>query len=272
MQTRRLRPLLCALSTALPIAAACTAAGSGPAPPRNPGDWQLEYVTAGGLSFYAHALTVVHTGEMKASDSRLGDDVTGQASKETLTAIDAFLQSAREAKKQPPMPDAVETSLVLTSGGRKHELEPTRDIRATLDAAWDAAVAGALVGSWRQSGWKLCTAAAQLAASDVDTPIEDLTFRSDGTFGVMWRGGGAHTADLPHVEVPYPDYTGAYTAIPSTGALRMRSNPFFTTLRDFSGQGTFRINRAELTLVNVWLGTRQAPQKPDICELTFKKK
>jgi len=41
---------------------------------------------------------------------------------------------------------------------------------------------------------------------------------------------------------------------------------------DFSGQGSFRITPNELTLRNVWLGTKQATRKPDICELTFARK
>ena len=87
----------------------------------------------------------------------------------------------------------------------------------------------------------------------------------------MWRGGGAYTADIPHVHVPHPDYNGAYTAAPSTGALSLHSTSPLVTLRDFSGEGRFRITGAELTLTNIWLGTRQAAHKPDICELTFTK-
>jgi len=41
--------------------------------------------------------------------------------------------------------------------------------------------------------------------------------------------------------------------------------------RDFSGDGGFHINMDRLTLSNVWLGTKQAKQKPDICELMFTK-
>jgi hypothetical protein len=260
----------CAGSLLLGIAA-CTSAGA-QGPPRDPGDWQLEYAISGGIAIYAHALTVTRAGELKASDTRLRDNVTARAASDLVATITAFLRTAREAKKRPPMPDAIDTSLVLTSGGRKYELEPTPDIRAKLDAAWDAAVSGALVGSWRQSGWKLCKPAAQLAASEMDTPIDDLTFRSDGTFGLMWAGGGAHTTGVAHVQVPYPDYTGAYTVTASTGALSMRSRNPLVNLRDFSGEGRFRIDGAELTLTNIWLGTRQAPHKPEVCELTFARK
>jgi hypothetical protein len=270
-QFARLRSVACALSIALPIAAACTAVGGAKEPQRDPGEWQVHYVTAGGLAFYTHALMVTRAGELRATDTRLGDDVTGRAANDLVTTIDAYLKTAREAKKTAPMPDAISTSLVLTSVGQKDELALTRDIQARLDVAWDAAVSAALVGSWRQSGWKLCNPAAQLTAADTDTPIDDLTFRSDGTFGVMWRGGGAYTADIPHVFVPHSDYDGTYSATPSTGALSMRSTSPLMTLRDFSGQGRFRIAGAELTLINIWLGTRQAPHKPDICELTFTK-
>jgi hypothetical protein len=42
--------------------------------------------------------------------------------------------------------------------------------------------------------------------------------------------------------------------------------------KDFAGEGRFRINMGQLTLQNVWFGTKQTKQKPDICELTFSKK
>ncbi len=250
----------------------CTSAGGGPPIRQDLGDWQLEYGIAGGVTFNVHALTISRNGELKASDTRLGDDVTGQASGELLAAAAAFLKTAREAKKTVPVPDGIEAALVLTSRGQKYDLQLTRDLRARLEVAWDAAVSGALIGSWRQSGWKLCTPAAQLSRSDMDTPIDDLTFRPDGTFGLMWRGGGAHTGDIPHVPVAYPDYNGDYTTMPSTGSIRMRSTSPLVRLRDFSGDGRFRVNGTELTLMNIWLGTRDAPKKPDICELTFTRK
>ena len=36
--------------------------------------------------------------------------------------------------------------------------------------------------------------------------------------------------------------------------------------------GKYAISGNQLTLTEAWLGTRQAKQKPDICELTFTKK
>ena len=39
--------------------------------------------------------------------------------------------------------------------------------------------------------------------------------------------------------------------------------------RHFAGNGHFTITATELTLQDIWLGTRQAPNKPHICELTF---
>ena len=147
--------------------------------------------------------------------------------------------------------------------------ELTREMTTTLDATGDAALQQALVGSWWQSGWRLCRPAAQLGPSDIDPPIDALVFKSDGTFSVTWRGGGAHTLDLPHVEVP--DYSGRYTLPSTTGAIRMRYENGLYRPRDFSGDGSYQINGATLTLTGVWFGTRQAKTKPDICELTFTK-
>jgi hypothetical protein len=127
--------------------------------------------------------------------------------------------------------------------------------------------APALIGSWRQSGWKLCKPVAQLAPSDVDPPIDELVFRPDGTFSVTWRGGGAHTTDIPHVFIP--DYSGHYSVESGTARIRMRIDNGLFVPRDFSGDGTYLIKGNELTLTGVWFGTKQAKQKPDICELTF---
>jgi hypothetical protein len=129
-----------------------------------------------------------------------------------------------------------------------------------------------LVGSWRESAWKLCTPATQLTADDVDTPIDDLQIHSDGTFSVMWQGGGAHTTDIPHVFVPVPDYTGHYTLDPAAHRIRMRADYGLFMPPDFSGTGGYRISGNELTLTGIWLGTRRAKHKPDICELTFTRK
>lgn len=124
-----------------------------------------------------------------------------------------------------------------------------------------------LSGSWWESGWKLCTPAAQLTAADVDPPIEDLTFREDGTFSVTWRGGGAHTGDIPHVFIP--DYSGHYTTDADAHRIAMRIDNGLFVPRDFRGDGTYAIEGNALTLVHVWFGTKQARHPPDICELTF---
>jgi hypothetical protein len=142
---------------------------------------------------------------------------------------------------------------------------------ATIDAQ-AAQATSPLVGSWRESAWKLCTPAAQLTADDVDTPIDDLQIHPDGTFSVMWQGGGAHTADIPHVFVPVPDYTGDYTLDPAAHRIRMRADYGLFMPPDFAGNGGYRISGNELTLTGIWLGTRQAKHKPDICELTFTRK
>jgi hypothetical protein len=127
-----------------------------------------------------------------------------------------------------------------------------------------------IVGSWRESGWKLCTPVAQMTASDVDTPVDDLTFRDDGTFSVTWRSGGAQTLDVPHVFVP--DYSGHYTLDDAVHRITMRIDNGLFVPEDFAGTGTYTLDGGALTLTHVWLGTKAAPHRPDICELTFARK
>jgi hypothetical protein len=129
-----------------------------------------------------------------------------------------------------------------------------------------------LVGSWQQSGWKLCKPAEQLTKADVDPPIADLQFHADGTFSVMWLGGGAHTTGIPHVFVPVPDYHGHYTVNAAAGRISMRVDNGLFVPRDFSGDGAYILDGNQLTLKGIWFGTKEAKQKPDICELTFTRK
>jgi hypothetical protein len=128
----------------------------------------------------------------------------------------------------------------------------------------------AIVGSWRESGWELCTPVAQLTAADMDAPIDDLTFRDEGTFSVTWRGGGAHTGDVPHVFIP--DYSGHYAIDAVGGRITMRIDNGLFVPRDFAGDGTYALEGNALTLTHVWFGTKQAAHRPDICELTFARK
>jgi hypothetical protein len=266
------RRIGCAVATATLIGCTTPSASETQFLPKELGDWQLDYSVSGGLSFSAHALTVSRSGELRAVDTRLGDDVRARASQDVLKDITRFLSDARPARSTSPQPDAISAALVLKAGGRQYELALNETIQSRLDAAWDKAVAEALVGSWRESGWTLCRPAAVLTAADMDTPIDDLTFQRDGRFTLVWRGGGPETADIPHVHVDVPDYTGTYAVTPTTGAMKMHSTSPLVSLRDFSGDGQFQIKGTELTLTRIWLGTRTAARKPDICALAFTRK
>lgn len=148
-------------------------------------------------------------------------------------------------------------------------------VAAALGCDVDVAAAqtkSPLVGSWQQTAWKLCKPVAQLTATDVDPPIDDLVFRLDGTFGVMWRVGSAHTGDIPHMFVPVPDYDGHYSIDAAAHRIHMRVDNGLFVPRDFSGDGTYSISGDQLVLTGIWFGTKQAASKPDICELTFTRK
>lgn len=118
-----------------------------------------------------------------------------------------------------------------------------------------------LVGLWRQSRWKLCTPVPELPASSMDPPVEELEFRADGSFSVTWK---------PFEW--YRDYWGRYSYDLQSGSIELRIEHGNFVPNDFAGKGGFKIHEGQLTLKRVWLGTKEAKQKPDICELTFVRK
>jgi hypothetical protein len=238
--------------------------------PQPLGDWKVEYSVSGGFAFNRHYVTVTRGGELAAGDTALHDAIVARAPETLIAKLGTLLNSARPATQaaRPPMPDAISVAVVLTTGGRTYELALTPELGAVLDEAWDAALTQALVGAWRQSMWRLCNPVEQLTASDVDPPIDELAFRADGTFSIGWAPDDGHTT----VPVKTRDYRGRYTTVPTRGAIRIRIEDGNLHPADFSGEGTWAIDKGQLTVKNVWFGTRQANQKPDICELTFVKK
>jgi hypothetical protein len=236
---------------------------------RDLGNWtSLVYSVSGGIAFNVHSVTMTSDGFLTAADRRLGMDVRGRADPDGLSRLNALLRIARDARPTRPMPDAIGTSLTVTAAGRTYGIEPTPEIASTLESAWKDAIAHAIVGSWTQSGWKPCHPVAQMTSMDV--PIDDLALRADGTFSITWLGGGARTTQMPHVTLP--DYSGSYTIKPELGAFHVNLPPGVAPPRDFTADGSFQIAQDQLTLKTVWLGTRVAPQRPDICELTFGRK
>lgn len=261
-------------ATLLPAMFALAAAArqpSGTSAARDLSNWTtVEYGVSGGIAFNVHSVTVTRDGALTAADRRLGMDVEGRAPDDLLARLNAFLKTARDAKQTPAMPDAIGTSLVATAGGRKYDLEVTPDVAAAMESAWKDLVSRAIVGTWSQSGWKPCQPTDRMAATDLDTPIEDLTFRADGTFSLTWQGGGARTTGAPHVTLP--DYSGTYSVTAPMGAIRLRVASGMTPPRDFDGDGSFQVAKGQLTLKGVWFGTNKAPRRPDFCDLTFGRK
>ena len=140
-----------------------------------------------------------------------------------------------------------------------------------------------LVGSWRQTGWKPCKPLAVLKPENVDWDLEELILKADGTYSVTWTP----------FEV-YHDYWGRYTysiarrgynLASDVGEPGMRDDatvgpwykgPIELVIKhgnfvpsDFSGKGVFAVRGKQLTLTDVKLGTRHAPQPLDLCERTF---
>ena len=254
----------------------CFRLATGQAPPRDLKAWTVEYGLTGGIAGLNRHLRITQAGELNvsANSEELGSHITTHASGELMARIAGFLNVAQKARpaSRGPTPDALNTSLALISGGSKYELEVPDNVGKLLDDTIEATLKNALAGTWRESEWKLCHPAAQLTAEQMDPPIESLVFQDDGKFSVMWRGGGTRvygdpSGKTPHVAVP--DYSGRYVIQPDHSRIQMSFESGIYSPRDFSGEGFFQVNEDKLVLKNVWLGTYNAKQKPDICEITF---
>jgi hypothetical protein len=117
----------------------------------------------------------------------------------------------------------------------------------------------ALNGIWIQSGWKLCTPVPQLSADQIDLPIRELSFDGDGRFSVTWRPFET-----------YRDYWGRYRYDANSRAIDLEIEGGNFVPKDFVGRGTAVIAGDTLTLTGgLRLGTRDAKNRADICELTF---
>ncbi len=235
--------------------------------PRDLKTWTLEYSVSGGLAGIHRKATLTQSGELTAENR--GSRAAGRASNELMAKVSEWLKVARPAKQKPgpPVPDAMYSSTTISSGEQKYSVELPAEIARDLNAASMKQMQTALLGHWRQSAWKLCTPVTQMDASQIDPPIDDLELRKDGTFSVTWRGGGAHTTDIPHTFIP--DYSGTFSFSPDTAHLSMKRQGGIFDPKDFVGEGTITIQPGQLILQRIWFGTRQAKQKPDICELTF---
>jgi hypothetical protein len=237
--------------------------------PKELKEWTLEYGMSGGIAGIIRHITVTGDGAVTVED-RVGG-LVGRVPDDLITRLAGFLKVARDEKppamNRRPIPDAMSQWLSVKTGGRDYRLEVTPEIAALIDDIVDRAGKQAVVGTWWQSGWKLCTPASKLAASDMAAPIETLVLKADGTFSVIWKNGGARPTGIPHVAIP--DYSGRYGLFPESGSVRMRIDSGISVPPDFSGQGSFRVTTNQLTFRNVWFGTKQATHKPDICELTF---
>ena len=240
--------------------------------PRDLKTWTLEYRVVGGVAGLDQRLRLTDDGELSVgSPHGRGTYVITHASPELMTKAAQFLQAARILPPLPPdvIPDRIYASLSLTSGGASYSLALTAEMAKLFSNAMGAVVKQALLGTWWESGWNLCSPATRLTTADVDVPIERLVFENGGRFSVTWRGGGARGylgGKLPHVEIP--DYSGRYSIV-SSSYIRMTFESGIFTPRDFSGEGYFQIKGNKLDLRNIWLGTKRAERKPDICELEF---
>jgi len=235
--------------------------------------WTLEYSLTGGIAGLHRDLRLAQTGEINvsANSGNFASHISARAPAELVAKIADFLKNAQEERpaSREPMPDAINTSLALISGGSKYELEIPENIGQALNEAMESVLKTALVGVWWESRWDLCRAAAQLTGDQVDSPIERLVFQDNGRFSVTARVYGAPKGKTPHISVP--DYSGKYSIQADYGGIHLSFENGIYTPRDFSGDGFFRIDEDKLVLKNVWLGTYTAKQKPDICEMTFER-
>jgi len=257
------------ISVAISCAALVSFANAQAVPP-NLKTWTLEYSVDGGNTPYHRAVTVTQTGGLTVS--YFDDRVTGHASPELMAKITDFLKVAKKARPFAPGQDQRYASLTLTAPGLALELEKPDAISALLSQTMNATTQKALIGSWWESEWKLCHPAAQLTAEQMDPPIQILALRDDGHFSVTWQSGGAESPGRPGEPFIWmPDYSGSYNISPDEDRIHLVFESGIRSPRDFSGDGNFEIDDKKLVLRNLWLGTYKAKQKPDICEMTFKR-
>lgn len=258
-----LHPVFMRTVLGMAMAAEMCAGGAAQRPQLDRTDWKVESAMSGGIAGIRHSVTLAHDGTLEGSDSRLRFHVTAKVPSQVVANVAALLATAEPAKPAGrPMPDAIESGLVVTTGGRRIPLQPIAAIAKALDDAFYDVVSRSIVGEWRQSSWKLCTPATQVGAADVDPPIDKLRFDERGIFAVTWIGS----------EKTIPDYSGHYSVAPAAGAIHLRADLSPDVPKDFSGEGTFSLAEGTLTLRNVWLGTKQAKSRPDVCELTFSRR
>lgn len=232
--------------------------------------WTLEYSIDGGNTPFHRAVMVTQSGQLSVAyfDYR----VTGQASPEVMRKVTDFLKVAKRARPFTPGPDQRYASLTLTSPGLRLELEAPASIDEVLLETMNTTTRKALIGNWWESERKFCHPAAQLTAEQMDPPIQTLAFQEDGRFSVTWRGGGAESPGRPGERFIWvPDYSGRFSIDSYQNVIHFTVENGIRSPRDFSGHGAFQIDDNKLVLHNVWLGTYKAEQKPDICEMTFKR-
>jgi hypothetical protein len=158
-------------------------------------------------------------------------------------------------------PLAVLVIAVALKQERRNLVGAWRDhVRPAL-AGWHVAKASArssLVGVWTEAGWKLCTPVPQLSAEQIDPPIRELWFNDDGDFSVTWRPFES-----------FRDYWGGYRYDTVTHAIELTIEHGNFIPADFVGRGSAIVVGDSLSLTGVRLGTKEAKNRPEICELRF---
>ncbi|MFO0619147.1 MAG: hypothetical protein U0414_41545 [Polyangiaceae bacterium] len=112
-----------------------------------------------------------------------------------------------------------------------------------------------LVGAWSEESELACGTNAPIAP---ESPIGELVFRADGTFGVTW---------MPF-EL-YVDYWGTYAFDLGTNALTLTVDSGNYVPKDIDGTGTFTVSGGKLTLGQMWLGTSQGGMGAPACGHVF---
>jgi hypothetical protein len=116
--------------------------------------------------------------------------------------------------------------------------------------------ANPLVGRCREKAQTRCD------VEEVTVPdlhIEELEFRADGTFSVTW---------VPF-EI-YKDYWGAYSYDLKQGTIKFVVEHGNYVPSDIDGNGTFEISQSgQLTLKDIWLGSKKSEDKPAVCKIIF---
>jgi hypothetical protein len=165
------------------------------------------------------------------------------------------------------LPNSEEGKASASSGPRLQQAQVTQPQDLELPRRETPSM-DSLAGVWQFYRWRLCKPVVALT-TPISVAVEELEIRGDGTFLLTWSRRGLDGA--LDASATGRDYGGRYIldAASRSISLQIETGP---VPQDFDGTGEVFLDADGLTVKDVWLGSPPGQPKPDICELTFRRK